>query len=52
MSFLFGVILTALAILFLLTALALGASDRLDRPLRFVLPLAVVLLLGLVLLSQ
>ncbi len=52
MTFLLGVILTALATLFLLTTLALSASDRLHRPLRFVLPLAVALLVGLVLLSQ
>lgn len=47
-----GVILTSLAILFLLTALALSAGGQLRHPWRVGAALTVGLMLGLALLSQ
>jgi cytochrome bd-type quinol oxidase subunit 2 len=52
MTFLLGVILTALAILFLLTTLALSTSGQLRHPVRVGAALSLVLILGLVLLSD
>lgn len=52
MTFLLGVILTALALLFLLTTLALAASGALRHPLRAGISLAAVLALGLALLAE
>jgi hypothetical protein len=50
--FLLAVIVTALAIQFLLTALALSATNQLRHPVRVAVALAACLLLGLVLLSE
>ena len=47
-----GVILTSLAILFLLTTLALSAGRQLRHPLRATAALIVVLIVGLALLSE
>jgi hypothetical protein len=52
MTFLLGVILTALAILFLLTTLALAACETLRHPLRATISLAALLALGLALLAD
>ena len=52
MRFLIAVIFTALAILFLLTALALAASGQLRHPIRVGGALAVTLSLGLLLLAD
>jgi hypothetical protein len=52
MTFLLGVILTALAILFLLTTLALATSGQLRHPMRTGGTLTAVLILGLVLLAD
>ncbi len=49
---LLGVILTALAILFLLTTLALGISGQLRHPRLVGAALIVVLIFGLLLLSE
>jgi hypothetical protein len=50
--FLLGVILTSLAILFLLTTLALGASGQLRHPLPVGATLTVIVILGVALLSD
>jgi len=50
--FLLAVTLTALAVLFLLTALALAAGDRLRHPFRLAAAMAVLLTIGLVLLLE
>ena len=50
--FLVGVILTSLAVLFLLTTLAVGAGGQLRHPFRIAAALIVVLVLGLALLSE
>lgn len=47
-----GVALTALAILFGLTGLALWAEGRVSHPTRILLALGVLLVLGLVLLME
>jgi hypothetical protein len=47
-----GVILVAVALLFMLTVLALAASGRLGHPLRVLAPLVLALALGLVLLLE
>jgi hypothetical protein len=47
-----GVTLTALAILFGLTGLALWAEGRVGHPIRVLLALAALLLLGLALLME
>ncbi len=47
-----GVIVTALAVLFLLTVLALSAGGQLRHPLRAVVALTVLLVLGLALLAE
>ena len=52
MAFLLGVILTALAILFLLTTLALAASGVLRHPVAAGTSLAATLALGLALLAD
>ena len=52
MTFLPAVILTALAILFLLTTLALGASGQLRHPIRVGGGLVAMLILGLALLAE
>jgi hypothetical protein len=52
MMFLLGVTLTSLAILFLLTTLALSISGQLRHPLRPAAALALLLVVGLVLLSE
>lgn len=52
MMFLFAVTLTALAILFLLTTLALGTSRQLRQPILVPGGLTVMLILGLVLLAE
>jgi hypothetical protein len=52
MRFLLAVILVSLAVLFLLTALALGATRQLQHPLRVSLALTAPLALGLILLSE
>jgi hypothetical protein len=52
MTFLPGVILTALAILFLLTTLALAAGGALRHPFRVGISLAALLALGLALLAD
>ncbi len=52
MMFRVGVILTALAVLFLLTTLALSAGDQLRHPVRVTAALTVVLALGLALLAE
>lgn len=52
MMFRLGVILTALGVLFLLTTLALSASGQLRHPLRAGAALSLVLILGLLLLSD
>lgn len=50
--FLLAVTLTALAVLFLLTALAFAAANRTRHPLRLAAALAVLLTVGLVLLLE
>jgi hypothetical protein len=52
MTFILAVILTALAILFLLTALALSASDQVRHPIRVGGALTVLLIIGLALLME
>jgi hypothetical protein len=52
MTFLLGVILTALAILLLLTTLALAASGALRHPVHSCISLAALLVLGLALLAN
>jgi hypothetical protein len=52
MTLLLGVILTALATLFLLTTLALSASEQLRHPMRIGASLVAVLVLGLALLAD
>jgi hypothetical protein len=52
MRFLLAVILTALAILFFLTALALAASGQLHHPMRIAAVLTALLTLGLALLAE
>jgi hypothetical protein len=52
MRFLLAVILTALAIPFLLTTLALSASGQLRHPIRVGVALTAVLILGLALLAD
>jgi hypothetical protein len=52
MTLLLGVILTALATLFLLTTLALTASEQLHHPIRIGALLVAVLVLGLALLAD
>jgi hypothetical protein len=52
MTFHLGVILTALAILFLLATLALAASGALRHPVRASISLAALLALGLALLAD
>jgi hypothetical protein len=52
MMFLLGVILTALAILFLLTTLALSTAGQLRHPIGAAAVLVLVLILGLVLISE
>jgi hypothetical protein len=52
MTFLLGVILTTLAILFLLTTLALAASGALRHPVPASISLAALLALGLALLAD
>jgi hypothetical protein len=52
MTFRLGVILTALAILFFLTTLALGASGALRHPVRACTSLAALLAFGLALLAD
>jgi hypothetical protein len=52
MTLLLGVILTALATLFLLTTLALTASEQLRHPIRIGGALAALLVLGLALLAE
>jgi hypothetical protein len=52
MMFLLAVILTALAILFLLTALALGSSGQLSHPIRVGGGLVAMLILALALLAE
>lgn len=49
---LLGVILTTLSLLFMLSALALGASGKLEHPRTVAALLAVALLVGLLLLSE
>ena len=49
---LLAVVVTALAILFLLTALALAAGGQVQHPLGIVAALTAMLILGLVLLAQ
>jgi hypothetical protein len=49
---LLGVILTALAMLFMLSSLALATTGQLHHPRRVAVVLAVVLLAGLLLLSR
>jgi hypothetical protein len=51
MTFLLGVILTSLAILFFLTTLALAASGALRQPVRVFTSLAALLAFGLALLA-
>jgi hypothetical protein len=50
--FLLAVTVVALAVLFLLTTLALWASGDVRHPVRIVAPLAVLLTLGLMLLLE
>ncbi len=50
--FLIGVILVAIALLFLLTALALTVGHRRGHPLRTAATLAAIFTVGLVLLSE
>ncbi|HEU4449333.1 MAG TPA: hypothetical protein VFR63_05040 [Gaiellaceae bacterium] len=50
MRFVGAVIATALALLFLLTALALGSSGQLRHPVRVTVALAALFVLGLALL--
>jgi cytochrome bd-type quinol oxidase subunit 2 len=52
MTFLLGVILTALAILFLLTTLALVTSGQLRHPIRDGASLVALLALGMALLAD
>jgi hypothetical protein len=52
MMFLLGVILTSLAILFLLTSLALNAGGQLRHPLRVGAALTAILIVGFALLSE
>jgi hypothetical protein len=52
MRFVLGVISTALAILFLLTTLALTASGQIRHPIRIGGSLTAMLLLGLALLAE
>ena len=52
MTFVLGAIVTALAILFLLTTLALAASGALRYPVRASVSLAAMLALGLTLLAD
>jgi len=52
MKFLLAVILTAFAILFLLTTLALSASGQVRHPIRAGGALTAVLILGLALLAE
>jgi hypothetical protein len=52
MMFTLGVVLTALAILFGLTGLAFWAGGRVSHPVRILLALAALLLLGLALLME
>jgi hypothetical protein len=52
MMFTVGVVLTALAILFGLTALAFWADGLVRHPVRIMLALAALLLLGLALLME
>ena len=47
-----GVVLTALALLFMLASLSLRAAGRLSHPLRAALALAATLVLGIVLLLE
>lgn len=50
--FVFGVVVTALAVLFGLTGLAFWAGGRVSHPVRILLALAALLLLGLALLLE
>ncbi len=50
--FLLGVVVVALGMLFLLTALALGAAGRFDHPVRVALALAAALVLGIALIVE
>jgi hypothetical protein len=52
MTFLLGVVLTAIAVLFLLTTLGLAAGGLVRHPARAVASLAALLVLGLALLAE
>jgi hypothetical protein len=52
MTFLLGVVLTAIAVLFLLTTLGLAAGGLVRHPVRAVASLAALLVLGLALLAE
>jgi hypothetical protein len=52
MMFLFGVTLTALAILYLVTTLALGITGHARRPIPAAAALIVVLVVGVVLMAD
>jgi hypothetical protein len=52
MMFMLGVVLTALAILFLLTTMALWASEELRHPMRVTAALVALLAMGLALLLE
>lgn len=52
MTFLLGVVLTAIAVLFLLTTLGLAAGGVLRHPFRALASLAALLVLGLTLLAD